>query len=75
LFRLSSGEIHEEIINSIRKCDSEIMDELSQNIILAEGYTNFPGFQERFENENNSKSWCHEKGAMLLGLADQFWDR
>jgi actin beta/gamma 1 len=43
--------IHELIVNSIRKCDPSIRDELYSNIILSGGNTMFKGLQERLTKE------------------------
>ena len=43
--------IHEEIYNSIMKCDVDIRKDLYSSIVLSGGSTMFPGFAERVQKE------------------------
>ena len=39
------------ILNSVKKCDSGLQDELLSNIVVSGGNTMFPGMVERLQNE------------------------
>ena len=47
----SHSGIHEQVFNSIRKCDMDIRKDMFSNIILAGGTTMFKGLPERVEKE------------------------
>lgn len=52
LIGMSICGIHDAVYNSIMKCqDSELINELFNNIILSGGSTQFPGFKERLHQE------------------------
>ena len=51
LMNNESSGIHELTYNSIMKCNSDIRNELFNNIVLSGGSTMFPGFEERFKKE------------------------
>ncbi|EFC37910.1 hypothetical protein NAEGRDRAFT_44817 [Naegleria gruberi] len=47
----SHSGIHEQVFNSIRKCDMDVRKDMFSNIILAGGTTMFTGLSERVEKE------------------------
>ena len=51
LLGMTSPGVHEIIVESIKKCETDIRAELYQNILLAGGSTMFPGFVERMSRE------------------------
>ena len=51
LIGLEIKGIHEQIFDSIMKCDIDIRKDLYYNIVLSGGSTMYPGIAERLQNE------------------------
>eukprot|EP01156_Anaeramoeba_ignava_P020908 Anaeramoba_ignava/c17566_g2_i1.p1 GENE.c17566_g2_i1~~c17566_g2_i1.p1 ORF type:complete len:258 (+),score=101.50 c17566_g2_i1:2-775(+) len=51
LLRIEDPGIHEQIFESIMKCDQKIRKNLFQNIILSGSSSMFPGFSDRLQKE------------------------
>eukprot|EP00924_Labyrinthula_sp_SR-Ha-C_P002897 augustus_masked-scaffold_13-processed-gene-10.6-mRNA-1 protein AED:0.07 eAED:0.07 QI:0/-1/0/1/-1/1/1/0/367 len=51
MFGISATGVHENIYNSIMKCDIDIRRDLYSNIVLTGGNTMFKGIQKRIRNE------------------------
>lgn len=51
IFGIEGEGVHQAVLNSLQKCDPEIKNLMSSNIVLSGGSTHLPGFGDRLKKE------------------------